>query len=99
MSIEIKSDVLSTVRALEFFDNYKIGFGTVVEAKMESKPEKAEYKLTLINNRGENMIIKNCCSAGYNGEGCRGTLKILTDCGFDVTTDFIRKNVEFDLKK
>ncbi|MGO0884985.1 hypothetical protein ACTPDI_19575 [Clostridioides difficile] len=99
MNIEIVNNASSTLEALTFFDNYKAGFGEVINARMDSNPDKIEYKLTLTNNRGERMIINKCCTAGYNGEGCRGTLKILTECGFEVTREFIAENTQFELER
>lgn len=86
-----------TNKGVEFFERFKDGFGNVVKAKM--KANECTYVLTLENDRGEIMELKNSCTAGYYGTGCGGTLKVLKACGFNVDREFIGQNEEFEITK
>ncbi|MGL6186109.1 MAG: hypothetical protein ACRC1T_12100 [Clostridium chrysemydis] len=88
-----------TLEALDFFELNKESFGEVVKAEMESRKMQGYYKLTLQNNDGEKMIFNGGLSSGYQGEGCRGTLKVLNDCGFDIDIEYISNNPNFILEK
>lgn len=88
-----------TQDALKFFKTNKESFGEVVKAQMESNKIKIEYKLTLENKDNEKMIFNGGFSSGYQGEGCRGTLKVLKECGFDIDLEYISNNPNFILEK
>lgn len=88
-----------TREALEFFELNKESFGEVVKAQMEADKMKIEYRLTLENKEKEKMIFNGGFSSGYQGEGCRGTLKVLKECGFDIDLEYISDNLNFILEK
>lgn len=88
-----------TREALEFFELNKESFGEVVKAQMEADKIKIEYRLTLENKDKEKMIFNGGFSSGYQGEGCRGTLKVLKECGFDIDLEYISDNLNFILEK
>ena len=88
-----------TREALEFFELNKESFGEVVKAQMEADKMKIEYRLTLENKDKEKMIFNGGFSSGYQGEGCRGTLKVLKECGFDINLEYISNNLNFILEK
>lgn len=88
-----------TREALEFFELNKESFGEVVKAQMEADKMKIEYRLTLENKDKEKMIFNGGFSSGYQGEGCRGTLKVLKGCGFDIDLEYISDNLNFILEK
>lgn len=82
----------------KIYDLIKDHFGKVVEAKMhrtENSP--AGSVLTLINYRGEELIFKDCFTAGYGGEGANGTFRVLLTAGFKIGFDYIENNPEFTL--
>ncbi|MFR7936175.1 MAG: hypothetical protein ACLU4S_12405 [Clostridium perfringens] len=88
-----------TKDSLKFFEANKEAFGEVVKAQMESNKMKIKYRLTLENKDKEKMIFNGGFSSGYQGEGCRGTLKVLKECGFDVELEYISNNPNFILEK
>lgn len=88
-----------TNRGLNFFKRYKDAFGNVVSAEMKGNKPRIEYELILINEDGEELRLENSCSAGYWGEGSRGTYEVLKMCGFNITENFIIENESFKLTK
>lgn len=99
MSISIINKRTSTEAALEYFDRYRESFGNVISAKMVGNQHKVDYELTIQNDKGEEIVIRDCCSAGYWGEGPSGTYQILNSCGFDISKEFIQKNTSFKIIK
>ncbi len=99
MSISIINKRTSTEAALEYFDRYRESFGNIVSAKMIGDQYRVSYELILKNDKEEELVIKDCCSTGYWGEGPSGTYRILKSCGFDVSKEFIQKNIDFEIIK
>ena len=99
MAILLKSDISYTGKSIEFYERYREAFGEVVHAKMKANPENVDYRLTLTNSNGEQLVFEGGLTSGYLGEGCRGTQKVLKLAGFPITDEFISKNVSFELKK
>lgn len=99
MSIELKADIGYTSKSVEFYKRYKDAFGEVVKAKMDGNENKGNYKLVLTNKDKEELIFEGGLTSGYLGEGCRGTQKVLQLAGFDITDEFIKNHVSFELKK
>lgn len=99
MPIALKADIGYTGESIEFFERYKEAFGNVTSAEMISKPEDVNYKLILTNERNEQIIFDGGLTAGYSGEGQRGTYKVLKECGFDVNEEYIIENSAFKLEK
>lgn len=89
----------TTSEALEFFEINKDSFGEVVKAKMEADKILIDYRLTLKNKKNEKMVFNSALTSGYQGEGCKGTLKVLKECGFDVDFGYIVNNSNFILEK
>lgn len=83
----------------KFYNRFKDGFGNVVKAKMEGCSGPVYYKLTLTNDRGEEMIINDGLSAGYAGAGSNGTIRVLKSAGFDIEDSFVYNNESFEIQK
>lgn len=97
MAITLKKDVGYTQGAIEFYKRYKDAFGKVVKAQMIGNKENVEYKLILTNSEEEELVFDGELSAGYEGEGCRGTKTVLELAGFSVTNEFISDHESFEL--
>ncbi len=96
----IKSESDSRIdRCEDFYKRFKDGFGNIVKAKMEGCANSVQYKLTLINDKEEEMIIEGGLTAGYEGHGSRATARILKDAGFNIEDDFIFNYIAFDISK
>lgn len=99
MEKEIIFECGSTNKALESFEQNKNNFGEIIKVCMESEQTNVDYKLTLENKEGRKFIFIGGFTSGYNGEGCKGTLKVLKTCGFNVDIDYISNNPNFTLEK
>lgn len=70
-----------------------------IRAKMVGNKEKICYELTLFDDTGNALTIVSGLTAGYTGEGPRGTLKVLRDVGFQGEDIFVEGNTSFDIHK
>jgi hypothetical protein len=96
----IKSDLTGYTNVCEdFFDRFKDGFGNVKKAVMEGSSSPVKYKLTLTNEKGEEMIIEDGLTAGYHGAGSNATIRILKGAGFDIEDEFVYRHVSFEIHK
>lgn len=57
------------------------------------------YEFTLFDDTGNTLTIVSGLTAGYTGEGPRGSLKALRDAGFQVEDIFVEGNTSFDIHK
>jgi len=92
----VKSDICSTHQSVEFYKRYKDAFGEVIEAEMTKDDC---YILNLINKDHEEFTFEYGLTAGYNGEGSRGTLEVLRLAGFVISDNTVFNNQTFKLKK
>jgi len=97
--VEIFIDANSTHKAEELFEKYHKAFGTIVSVEMNNKLPKVEFELTLVNEAGDKMIVKNGLTSGYAGEGPHGTLRVLQKAGFDVDEKLVHTQDTFKLQK
>jgi hypothetical protein len=94
----IKSDLAGYTNKCEaFYERFKDGFGNVVKATMEGSSDKVNFKLTLTNNIGEEMIIESGLTAGYQGAGSNATIRVLKSAGFDIEDEFVYRYVSFEI--
>lgn len=96
----IRSELGSrTDKCEDFYRRFKEGFGNIVKAKMEGCADPVNYKLILINDKEEEMIIEGGLTAGYDGHGSRATARILKDAGFDIKDEFVFNYISFEIYK
>lgn len=94
--IIVKSDICSTHQSVEFYKRYKEAFGEIIEAEMTKDDY---YILKLINKDREEFIFEYGLTAGYGGEGPRGTLEVLRLAGFKISNNAVFNNETFKLTK
>ncbi len=94
--IIVKSDICSTHQSVEFYKRYKDAFGEIMEAEMTKDDY---YILNLINKNREELTFEYGLTAGYCGEGPRGTLEVLRLAGFEISDDTVFNNETFKLIK
>ena len=96
---KIVSVVDATNDGIELYERFKGVFGEAIRAQMRCTSGYHDYELTLFNSDDDEMIFRGCFSAGYPGEGPRGTCRVLKDAGFDITDEFIKNHECFDIHK
>lgn len=96
--VEITIDA-STHKAEELFEKYYYQFGNIISAEMQNELPKVEFKLILINEDGDKMIIKNGLTSGYVGVGANGTIRVLKKAGFNDIDDLVHTKNSFKLER
>ena len=89
----------ATIDSIKAYQGVKELFGNFLVADMTYNKKISQYTLVLKNKYEDKLIFTDGISSDYYGEGCRGTLKILKDAGFDVSEDFIKLHKNFKLLK
>ncbi len=96
----IKSDLAGYTNKCEaFYKRFKDGFGNVVKATMEGNSDPVNYRLSLTNDKGEEMILESGLTAGYHGAGSNATVRVLKSAGFNITDEFVYENTSFEIHK
>ncbi|WP_443660933.1 hypothetical protein [Clostridium algidicarnis] len=99
MPIILNTDIGAPRESIEFYERYKEAFGEVISVEMISIPKNTDFKLTLINAQGEELLFDGGLTAGYLGEGCRATQRVLALAGFTIDDEFIKSHTSFKLKR
>lgn len=91
-------ETFSTQEGLKICRSLKEQLLNAVSAEIRG-PHYSSKELILTDEDDEEVILKGCFSAGYGGEGPRGTYTILKELGFNVSLEFIQQNENFKIKK
>ncbi|MCB2309263.1 hypothetical protein LGL08_22140 [Clostridium estertheticum] len=99
MAIILNTDIGTSKESIEFYKRYKEAFGEIISVEMISVPKNTDFKLTLINTEGEELLFDGGLTAGYLGQGCRATQKVLALAGFPIDDEFIETHTSFKLTR
>ncbi|MDQ2087967.1 hypothetical protein RBH29_16175 [Herbivorax sp. ANBcel31] len=97
--VKITINANTIYKAEELFEKYYKQFGNIISAEMENSLSMGKFKLTLINEEGEKIIINKSLTSGDYGKASDATIRVLKKAGFTKIEEAVHSKKSFKFIK